>query len=124
MDARRHVADPHCLLHLQAIRPVEALGAFGERLLVLATLFAPDRQHSLDPLAVGDVFALTPAQARVAVLLAEGLTAVQVAARLGVAPTTIRSHVRAVTTRLGVARVVDAVRLLREGHALWSCAVE
>lgn len=122
IDARRRTTDPHSLLHLQAIRPVEALGAFGERPLVLATLFAPDRRAGLDPLAVGDVFGLTPAQARVAVLLSEGLTAAEVAARLGVAPTTIRSHVRSVTLRLGVARVVDAVSLLREGHALWSRA--
>jgi hypothetical protein len=40
--------------------------------------------------------------------------------RLGVALTTIRTHLRSVRRRLGAARTVDAVRLLREGQALWA----
>jgi hypothetical protein len=84
---------------------VEVLGAFGERPVVLATLFDPARLGQLDAHARADSF---------------GLTAEQIGKRLGVALTTIRTHLRSVRRRLGAARTVDAVRLLREGQALWA----
>lgn len=90
------------------------------RPVVLATLFDPARLGRLDAQALADSFGLTPTQARVAVLLAEGLTAEQIGAQLGVALSTIRTHLRSVRRRLGAARTADAVRLLREGQSLWA----
>lgn len=120
IDPRLRSSDPPAWLHLQSLRPAEVLGAFGERPVVLATLFEPSRLGRIDAHALAESFRLTPTQARVAMLLAEGLTAEDIGARMGVALTTIRTHLRTVRTRLGAARAVDAVRLLREGHALWA----
>lgn len=122
VDARHSRADPPAWLHLMAVLPGQVMGAFGERPLILATLFSPDQMRGLDPFALGDVFGLTPTQARVAVLLAEGLTAAQIGLRLGVALSTVRTHLRQVLGRLGANRQADAVRLLRQGEALWASA--
>lgn len=122
IDARRTAAEPPAWLHLINVQPEQVLGAFGERPMVLATLFTPDQGGALDPHALADVFGLTPTQARVAVLLADGLTAIEVGRQLGCEPSTVRSHIRQVLAKLGARRLADAVRLLRQGEALWAQA--
>jgi DNA-binding CsgD family transcriptional regulator len=57
---------------------------------------------------VGDV-SLTPRQAQVLHLLARGCSTQQMADELGVAPDTIRNHVRAILRRLGVHSRLEAV---------------
>jgi DNA-binding CsgD family transcriptional regulator len=119
IDARQRADDPPAWLHLQLVAPQQALGAFGDRPLVLATLFAPQIDQDLDAFALGDVFGLTPAQSRIAVLLAEGLTAAEIGSRIGCKVSTVRTHVRQVLAKLGASRSADAVRLLRQGDVLW-----
>ncbi|WP_413887994.1 helix-turn-helix domain-containing protein [Tateyamaria sp.] len=45
---------------------------------------------------------MTPTEAQVANLVADGLTDKEIAAQLGMAPNTVRNHVRAVLTKAGV----------------------
>lgn len=122
VDARRRSTDPVCWLHLVKIEPIQALGAFGDRPLVMATLYASDRLTKLDQFALAEVFSLTPAQARVAVLLADGITADDIAAQLGCGVPTVRTHIANVTAKIGAKRLSDAIRLLRQGEALWASA--
>jgi DNA-binding CsgD family transcriptional regulator/PAS domain-containing protein len=122
IDPRLRASEPPAWLHLQALRPAEVLAAFGERPVLLATLFDPARLVRLDAHALADSFGFTPTQARVAVLLADGLTITAIGARLGIAPTTVRTHLRAVVQRLGARRTADAVRLLRDAEVLWAQA--
>jgi DNA-binding CsgD family transcriptional regulator len=122
VDARRNASDPVCWLHLVKIEPLQALGAFGDRPLVMATLFASDRLTKLDPFALAEVFSLTPAQARVAVLIADGITADEIAAQLGCGVPTVRTHIANVMVKIGAKRMSDAIRLLRQGEALWASA--
>ena len=53
--------------------------------------------------------ALTPRQAQVLHLLARGCSTEQMADELGVAPDTIRNHIRAILRRLGVHSRLEAV---------------
>lgn len=122
IDARYSRSDTPAWLHLLTMLPGQVLGAFGDRPLLLATLFSPDQMRGLDAFALADVFRLTPTQARVAVLLAEGLTAAQIGLRMGIALSTVRTHLRQVLGRLGATRLTDAVRMLRTGEALWASA--
>lgn len=55
---------------------------------------------------------LTPAQRRVARLYAQGLGHRAIAARLGIAPATVRNHVQAVFQALGVSNKVELARVL------------
>ncbi len=52
---------------------------------------------------------LTPRELEVLRLLREGLTAVEIAARLAITPRTTRGHIEAIKTRLGAANTTQAV---------------
>lgn len=97
----------------------------GDDPVLLAVLFDP-AQADAPPLAapqqvaaLATVYGFTPAESRVAACLVQGATVRQIAAMLGVAPSTIRSHLDAVTAKLGVVRKLDAVRLLVQGGWMW-----
>lgn len=62
--------------------------------------------------ALADAFNLTPAEARVAAYLAQGLAPKQIAAVCGVSPCTVRSQVRTLFEKTGVRRQPELVRLL------------
>lgn len=122
LDARRMASAAPTWLHLSTLQPGRVLGAFGDRPQVLVTLFDPRHMADLDPFALGKVFGLTPTEARVAVLLADALSAKEMASRLGCATSTVRTHTRQVLNKLDAARMADAVRMIRQGEALWSRA--
>ncbi len=107
-------------LQLAVLDPSRVMGlAFGAERCVLATLFSPAQVSALDPFALAQMFELTPAEARVAALLGEGLEPAAIAERLNVRLSTVRTHVRQVLAALGQRRVTDVVRVLQQGQALW-----
>lgn len=57
-------------------------------------------------------FGLTGAECRVALLLGEGLSQRQVAARIGVSRNTVKTQAQAVYQKLGVARQAELVLLV------------
>ncbi len=117
----RSVDDSPAWLHLSVLDPAQVMGlAFGAQRCVLATLFRPAHVSALDPFALSQMFDLTPAESRVAALLGEGLEPAAIAQRLNVQLSTVRSHVRKVLMAMGQKRMTDAVRLLRQGEALWA----
>lgn len=122
IDMRATAADPPTWLHVSILTPTQAMGAFGDQAQALATLFDPTAVRPLDPFALSNMFDLTPAEARVAAGLADGLTAQEISALVGTAQTTVRTQVRQVLAKLGARRVVDVVRILRQGEALWATA--
>ncbi len=88
--------------------------AYGGR----ATL-SPEATQSLvqtasQPRAIS--FELTERERVVLGLMAEGLSNTQIAARLVVSPSTIKSHVSAILTKLGVASRTEAVTLAMRQH--------
>ena len=115
-------SDPPTWLHLSLLIPGAVFGALGERPMVLATLFDPHHVSSLDAFALSNMFQLTPAQARVVARLAEGMTPEQIAAAQGTSLATVRTHIRELLARLVARRVVDVVRMLRQGESLWATA--
>ena len=79
------LAEQSAWLHLSVLEPQQVMGlAFGPQRCVLATLFRPDQVSALDPFALAQMFDLTPAVARVAALLGEGLEPMAIAERLNV----------------------------------------
>jgi LuxR family maltose regulon positive regulatory protein len=58
--------------------------------------------------------ALSPRELEILRLMAEGRTAEEAADRLCVAPSTVRSHVKAIYSKLGAHRRIEAIRRARE----------
>jgi DNA-binding NarL/FixJ family response regulator len=62
--------------------------------------------------------ALTPRQQEVLRLLADGVAAKEIAARLGLAEDTVRNHIRAIRVALGTHSQLEAVAKARRLHYL------
>lgn len=58
------------------------------------------------------VYGLSPAQARVAAFVADGLSVVEIADRLGISPSTARTHLNRIFDKTGVRTQSSLVRLL------------
>lgn len=89
---------------------------------MLVTLFDPAQVRAFDPFALASLFGLTPAQSRVAAGLAEGRTPQEMALASGTSLATVRAHLHKVLQRMGLRRSAELVRMLHEGHVLWSQA--
>ena len=100
----------HRLLMVAAPMPVDALGA--PRRLVIVLLIDPVDARLPDPALLRRQFDLTPAEALLAgeILRGDGLSAC--AARLGIKPSTARTHLRRVFEKTGTHRQAELVRLL------------
>lgn len=108
----------------------EALGKIQKRLGVRRT---SDVVRKLMTLMCGDIFlepdlkpvmvralGATPAEARVGALVAEGLSAGEIANRLGVKEATVRGQLKALYAKAGVGRGRDLVRIVTEAGAMAS----
>ena len=87
---------------------------------VAALVLVVDRESkAIDPASVAAALGLTPAESRVAVLLAEGRTVRDIAAATGRAEKTVRWHVQQIFEKRGISRQTDLVRqvLSLEGGA-------
>jgi len=122
VDLRSTQSDPPIWLHLSLVLPGQALGAFGGRPQILATLFDPRRVSSLDPFALANMFRLTPTEAKVATQIAAGLRAEDIAQTNGTRLGTVRSQINTILQKFGATRQADVVRILRQGEALWAMA--
>ena len=78
----------------------------------LALIVDARRTVRIDPVAVAAALGLTPAQGRVAALLAEGLTPEQIAQATGSGLGTVRWHLHHVFGKVGVGRQAELVRLV------------
>lgn len=76
---------------------------------------APDREAAGDASRMyRETFGLTPAEARLAALLKDGLSLKEAAAELGISVNTARNQIRSVFEKLGVNRQSDLIRHLTE----------
>jgi DNA-binding CsgD family transcriptional regulator len=107
-------------LHLSTLVPEQVLGRFGAQRLILAVLFEHGAGNVLDDQALARAFGLTPAEARVAARLAEGLSPTAIAESHGIRISTVRRQMAQLFSKVGVARQVDLVRILRQGESLWA----
>lgn len=86
-------------------------GEHTERLLAIFVSSTQSRPLP-GPEILRQLFALTPSEAAVALLLAQGLRSEEVASELGVSSTTIAFHLRNLFSKTGVTRQSDLVALI------------
>ena len=109
LSVRRPVGLP-LVVHVHPVTPVRA--DFGaERLVALVLLRDPDA-NLFDPDLVGPVLGLTPAESRVAVLLAMGRSVGDIARELDRSDNTVRWTLKNVLSKTNCARQADLVRLV------------
>lgn len=102
----RHMADSPVLVSLLCLEPEPE-----QKLLALFICSAHSRAlPDLDALRL--MFSLTPSEARVALLLAEGRRRDEVARELGVSASTVAFHLRNLFLKTGVSRQSDLVALV------------
>src|SRR5690606_2497091 len=79
-----------------------------------AVVFIRDPEHRAPPPIelVQRLFHFTPAEAKLALMLTDGLTLDEVAEALGISKNTARAHLRAIFSKTGVTRQITLVRLL------------
>ena len=78
---------------------------------------SPERRFALDPKKLRQLYKLTPAESRLAALLAQGLRLEDVAADLGVSLNTVRTHLKRIFSKTGTDRQAELVRLILSGPA-------
>src|SRR5690606_4992358 len=96
------------------LEPAAVLSAFGAESLALLMFHRPGRARHIDPVVVAEAFGLTPAEARVAARLADGLNAEQIAVERSASLLTVRTQIRSILAKTGVRRQPELVRMLVE----------
>ena len=108
---RRPSLLPRLAVHVKPVTNGEAeYRSRGVAALVL--IVDPVDRARVDPALVEAALGLTPAQAAIAVLLAEGRTPRRIAAATGRRYSTIRTHLKHIFARLGVSRQLEVVPLV------------
>jgi DNA-binding CsgD family transcriptional regulator/PAS domain-containing protein len=94
-------------------RDLDRLGDLGLR-DAAAMVIIRDPAQPLDiPLAwIMDAYGLTPAEARVALASASGLSISEAAHRLNISPNTVKTHLRRVFSKTGITRATELARLV------------
>ena len=94
--------------------PVGEGGAYPRRsrLGALVLVDDPAARASIDPERIGNILGLTPAESRIAVLLAQGKSIDAVAAETGRSRTTVKWHIRHIYAKHGLSRQVELAQLV------------
>ena len=109
---------PRAVLHVTPVGPLQGEVPPWE-VAALVLMVDPFRRMSVDPTMVEAVLGLSPAESRIAVLLAEGKTVREVAETTGRSENTIRWHIRQIFEKQGLSRIGQLVSLVRSlaGHS-------
>ena len=109
MAVRRRSWSPGLALHVKpaTVREVEYRSL---RVAALVLIVDPVSRAELEPALVEAVLGLTPAEAAITVLLAEGRTLRQIAASTGREYSTIQTHLRHIFAKLGCSRQLEVVQ--------------
>lgn len=98
--------------HLMVLGMSLPARAHHDDAVAMLILSSGDSQPPLDNAILGQLFDLTPMEAQVACLLAEGLRRNQIADRLAISDTTVAFHLRNIFAKTGVQRQAELVALV------------
>lgn len=112
MRLRRPDAATPLMMH---VTPITASGSHwgSEHTGALALIVDAKQRLRIDPSLLTEVLGLTPSEAEIAALLAEGLTSRQAGAASGRGEGTVRWHLHRIFLKLGIERQAQLVQLVR-----------
>ena len=111
ITVKRSVVSPRLVLHAIPVSN-ERTDMLTNTVAALVLVVDPASRGRIDPVLLKDLFGLTRAESRVAVMLAEGRTIRQIAVATGRSEGTIRWHMKHIFGKLGVSRQVELVQLV------------
>jgi DNA-binding CsgD family transcriptional regulator len=111
VEAEGRVAEPLYLFYT-LLSPQAAMGSFGLRPVVMLLFYHPSSAPAIDSGLLYAAFGLSPAECRIASLLAEGLSLKEIASRQGTQHDTIRKQLRSIYQKTATHRQPDLIRLL------------
>lgn len=94
------------------LSPQGAMGTFGLRPVVMLLFYHPRSAPAIDASLLFAVFGLTPAECRIATLLAEGLSLKKIAQVQGTQHDTVRKQLRSIYQKTATNRQPELIRLL------------
>ena len=97
--------------------PQDPNPSFSEWPVAVVFVSDPDRRLEVDPAAVMELYALTPAEAAVASLVGVGRPVLEAARRLGVQTNTVRVQLKQVYAKTGAHRQSALMYLIMTGPA-------
>ena len=109
MTIRRSKARTRLVLHVNPVGQF-GVGIRGSRVAALVLVVDPESQVTIDAELVRAALGLTPAQSRVAAMLAEGRTLREIAAATGRTEGTVRWHLKQIFRTQGISRQTELVR--------------
>lgn len=92
------------------IRTLPASGDDGARPVLMLFITRPEERKPVSPDLIGPLFGLTPTEAMIASLLAQGTNVAEIASDLGTSIYTVRAHVRSIFAKTGVSKQSELVR--------------
>jgi DNA-binding CsgD family transcriptional regulator len=94
------------------LSPQREMGTFGLRPVVMLLFYHPDSAPPIDASLLYAVFGLSPAECRIATLLAEGLSLKEIAQAQGTQLDTVRKQLRSIYQKTDTNRQPELIRLL------------
>lgn len=95
-----------------ALLPEKVMGSFGLRPLIMLMFYHPKSTAPVDNTLLTAAFELTPAECRIATLLAEGHSVFKIAALLEKKEDTIRKQLQSIYQKTSTARQPELIKLL------------
>lgn len=102
---------PRLVLHVEPVADPEQ-DALPQRVAALLLIVDPVYRARIDPVPIQDALGLSPAEARIAVLIAEGQTPRQIAAATSRGYGTVRTHLKHMYAKLGVSRQLEVAQIV------------
>jgi DNA-binding CsgD family transcriptional regulator len=102
----------HCVTHVLPITTGEARGEVDRRAVAAVFLARTETAPQMSAAALALLYDVTPAETRVLELMAEGLTVSEIAEKLGVSITTVRTHLSRLFHKTGTSRQAQLVALI------------
>lgn len=92
--------------------PQQIMGTFGLRPLVMVFFYHPESTASVDPSLISAAFGLSPAECRIAVMLADGYALKEIAKELDIQFDTVRKQLQSIYQKTSTNRQPELIRLL------------
>lgn len=95
-----------------ALLPEKVMGSFGLRPLIMLMFYHPESTTPVDTNLLVAAFGMTPAECKIATLLAEGYSVIEIAEKLNKKEDTIRKQLQSIYQKTSTNRQPELIKLL------------